>query len=242
MTPKASAAPRRWPPISKNRAENLMIVDLLRNDIARIATTGSVQVPALFEVQRYASVLQMTSTITAQLRDDATLADIFERSTLAAPSPARPSAAPWKSSANWSRTRAASTPAPSAGSIRAATARWGLLHVRSHPHAGVTGAGHRTACATAKWAWARHRVRQRRAEEYAECQLKARFLTGLQSQFEIFETLQANHAGAQHQARHLARLAARRTTSAIHGIRQRRWRPSRRPVPAWPRNRPTACG
>jgi para-aminobenzoate synthetase/4-amino-4-deoxychorismate lyase len=62
----------------KNRAENLMIVDLLRNDIARVATTGSVEVPALFEVHRYASVLQMTSTITAQLRDDATLADIFD--------------------------------------------------------------------------------------------------------------------------------------------------------------------
>ena len=62
----------------KNRAENLMIVDLLRNDIGRIAVTGSVKVPALFEVTRYSSVLQMTSTVQARLRDDASLADIFQ--------------------------------------------------------------------------------------------------------------------------------------------------------------------
>jgi len=49
----------------KNRAENLMIVDLLRNDLGRIASPGSVRVPALFEVQRFGDVLQMTSTIEA---------------------------------------------------------------------------------------------------------------------------------------------------------------------------------
>jgi para-aminobenzoate synthetase/4-amino-4-deoxychorismate lyase len=52
----------------KNRAENLMIVDLLRNDLARVAVTGSVRVPALFETQALETVHQMTSTITAQLR------------------------------------------------------------------------------------------------------------------------------------------------------------------------------
>ena len=61
----------------KNRAENLMIVDLLRNDLGRIAVTGSVQVPALFDVQRYSSVLQMTSTVRAQLRPDATLQEVL---------------------------------------------------------------------------------------------------------------------------------------------------------------------
>src|SRR5690606_3843058 len=53
---------------TKNRAENLMIVDLLRNDLGRIAATGSVEVPALFEVRRYGAVLQMTSTVQARLR------------------------------------------------------------------------------------------------------------------------------------------------------------------------------
>ncbi|MDF3066718.1 MAG: aminobenzoate synthetase [Polyangiaceae bacterium] len=51
----------------KTRAENVMIVDLLRNDIGRLAKPGTVRVPELFAVERFASVLQMTSTITAEV-------------------------------------------------------------------------------------------------------------------------------------------------------------------------------
>lgn len=49
----------------KNRAENVMIVDMLRNDLGRVARLGSVHVPRLFEVTRYPTLHQMTSTITA---------------------------------------------------------------------------------------------------------------------------------------------------------------------------------
>ena len=60
----------------KNRAENLMIVDMIRNDIGRIAHSGSVKVPILFEVEKYPTVWQMTSTVTAEL--DAGLVEIFK--------------------------------------------------------------------------------------------------------------------------------------------------------------------
>ena len=50
----------------KNRAENVMIVDMIRNDFGRIARTGSVHVPELFTIERYPTLLQMTSTVTAE--------------------------------------------------------------------------------------------------------------------------------------------------------------------------------
>ena len=87
--PMKGTAPRgRWPEEDekiraslrgsvKDRAENAMIVDLLRNDIGRVARMGSVRWSDVFEAERFETVWQLTSTVSATLRPDAGLADIF---------------------------------------------------------------------------------------------------------------------------------------------------------------------
>lgn len=88
--PMKGTAPRAETPIEddairdslqlseKNRAENLMIVDLLRNDMSRVSEIGSVTVPELFVVERFATLHQMTSCISSQVRQGTTIQALFE--------------------------------------------------------------------------------------------------------------------------------------------------------------------
>ena len=87
--PMKGTAPRgRWPAEDltraaalsaspKERAENVMIVDLIRNDLGRVALPGTVRVPRMLEVERYPTVFQLTSTVAATLRPGVALTDIF---------------------------------------------------------------------------------------------------------------------------------------------------------------------
>ncbi|MFO7945484.1 MAG: aminodeoxychorismate synthase component I [Armatimonadota bacterium] len=71
------ALAREMTSVPKDRAENLMIVDMVRNDIGRFAEIGSVEVPALFTPEKYRTVWQMTTTVTGRVPEEVELSDIF---------------------------------------------------------------------------------------------------------------------------------------------------------------------
>ena len=204
---------------AKNRAENLMIVDLLRNDLGRVAQTGSVEVPALFEVQRYGAVLQMTSTVQARLRDDVQLDEIFDAlypcgSITGAPKrrameiihelepDARgiyTGAIGWFDPAPPGRGYGDFCLSVPIRTLSLGPAQGGAPHgsVQDGLRTGELGVGAGI-------------VHDSDAQsEFAECLLKARFLTGLHNEFEIFETVRASREhGCRHLEQHLDRLAA----------------------------------
>ncbi|CAB3673607.1 Isochorismate synthase MenF [Paraburkholderia graminis C4D1M] len=201
----------------KNRAENVMIVDLLRNDLSRVAQTGSVNVPALFSVEPYASVWQMTSTVEAALRPGTSFAGILRAlfpcgSITGAPKhrtmqlidelESTPRGL-YTGAIGW-LDAAASEPAGSGGNacgdfcmsvaIRTLTlkpsAQAGSLRGTMGIGAGIV-------------------LDSVAEDEYAECRLKARFLTGAEPGFELFETMLATREdGVRYLPRHLARLSA----------------------------------
>ena len=204
----------------KNRAENVMIVDLLRNDLSRVAQTGSVKVPALFSVEPYASVWQMTSTVEAALRPGTSFAGILRAlfpcgSITGAPKhrtmqlidelESTPRGL-YTGAIGW--LDAAFEPAgagQNAGGDFCLSVAIRTLTLKPSAQAdvlrGTMGVGAGIVLDS---------VAQ---DEHAECRLKARFLTGAEPGFEPFETLYATREeGVRHLPRHLARLSASAAT------------------------------
>ncbi|MDK6079117.1 aminodeoxychorismate synthase component I [Massilia varians] len=197
---------------TKNRAENLMIVDLLRNDLGRVAVTGSVEVPALFEVRRYGGVLQMTSTVQARLREDASLKEVFaalypcgsitgapKRRSMEIIHELEPSARGiYTGAIGW-------FDPPAAGSAKTFGDFCLSVPIRTLALGAPEGGTRKGELGVG----AGIVYDSDAASEYAECQLKARFLTDLPNEFEIFETLRASwDDGCRHVEQHLDRLAA----------------------------------
>ena len=188
----------------KQRAENLMIVDLMRNDIGRIAEIGSVSVTDLFTVETFQTLHQMTSGIRATLKADIGMAELLRGifppgSVIGAPK------------------------------IRAMELIRGLETEPRGVYCGAIGHVRRRAarCSTwrsaqrwcsatppARWGSAPASSGIRKAQGIAECLLKMKFLTDPVKRFDLIETMLLDKPGASSLLeRHMDRCARQRTIS-----------------------------
>lgn len=190
----------------KNRAENVMIVDLLRNDLGKIAQTGKVCVPEPFKVSRFGSVWQMTSTIQAQALPHTSFADILR----AAFPCGSITGAPKKMSMQIIESLEAEPRGLYTGSIgylkpcagglgfegafNVVIRTLSLTPLSDGIYQGVYGVGSGIV------------IDSDPATEYRECGWKARFLNELRPNFGIFETLRAENGRCALLDRHLCRL------------------------------------
>ncbi|MGO4330677.1 chorismate-binding protein [Cupriavidus sp. 2TAF22] len=197
---------------AKNRAENVMIVDLLRNDLGRVAVPGTVAVPERFVVEPFGQVLQMTSTVTATARAGTNVAGLLRAlfpcgSITGAPKRrtmeiiAELESSPrglYTGSIGWIDAPAAPAQAfPGAFALSVAIRTLVL---------GAPGADGLRAGEMGVGGGIVHDSDA--AGEYAECGWKARFLTAHDPGFTLFETMRVEDGACQRLDQHLARLGA----------------------------------
>ncbi|KAI3598827.1 Para-aminobenzoate synthase, aminase component [Cupriavidus necator H850] len=195
---------------AKNRAENVMIVDLLRNDLGRIAQPGSVAVPERFAVQPFGAVLQMTSTVTATARSGtrfgALMAALFPCGSITGAPKRRTmeiiaelEGAPrglYTGAIGWiDAPTDESTAGPFALSVAIRTLVLAPL-ADTGLRAGEMGVGGGIVHDSVA------------AEEFDECGWKARFLTRHDPGLTLFETMRVQDGECLYLARHLARIGA----------------------------------
>jgi para-aminobenzoate synthetase/4-amino-4-deoxychorismate lyase len=181
----------------KSRAENLMIVDLLRNDLSRVCVRGSVEVPRLFTPEVYETVIQLTSTVTGRLAPQTRYADIFRAlfpcgSVTGAPKPmAMQIINQLERTPRGIYTGIIGYIAPDNRAVFSVAIR--TVSIREGRAVMGSGGG-------IVWDSDTH-------AEYRECMLKASFLTGRGSQPDLIETMLWNN-GVTHLDAHLSRMQA----------------------------------
>lgn len=196
---------------AKNRAENLMIVDLLRNDLGRVARIGSVTVPALFDIESHRTVFQMTSTVEAELKPETTLPDLLRAVFPCGSITGAPKHHTMDLIAGLEGTpRGLYTGAVGWVDAPRDGAACGDFCLSVAIRTLTLGAERDDGLRPGRLGIGAGIVLDSQAEdEYRECRLKARFLTGLDPGFALFETMHATREhGVRHRARHLARLQA----------------------------------
>jgi para-aminobenzoate synthetase/4-amino-4-deoxychorismate lyase len=187
----------------KDRAENAMIVDLLRNDLGRVAQPGSVRWSDVFDLERYETVWQLTSTVAASPRPDATLPDVFG------------ALFPCGSVTGAPKIRTMQIIAALEDSPRGVYC--GAVGYLSPPGSGAPAARFnvpiRTVVLDSETATAEYGVGggitwdSRAAGEYDEVIAKARVLTSRRPRFDLYETMRHEPGeGLIHLGRHMARL------------------------------------
>ncbi len=190
----------------KQRAENLMIVDLMRNDLARVAETGSVEVPELFAVESFPTLHQMVSRITARLREGLDAIDVLKTifpcgSVTGAPKIAaiealrrlEPEArGAYTGSMGWIDPPTARRPGDAAFNVLIRTIEWrhGQRRARLGLGSGLV-------------------VDSKPSDEWGECLLKGAFVTRERQNFDLIETMRFDpQDGISELERHLDRLDA----------------------------------
>ena len=175
---------------AKNRAENVMIVDLLRNDLGRLAQIGSVKVAQLFEIEPYSTLFQMTSTVQARLRPEVGFAEVLRAAFPCGSITGAPKhhtmeliselestsrglycgAIGWMDAPQCVQQVGDFCLSVAIRTLTLEPDERGLRPARLGIGAGIV-------------------ADSRADEEFEECHLKARFLTGLDPGFELFETM-----------------------------------------------------
>lgn len=180
----------------KNRAEHVMIVDLLRNDLGKVCQLGSVHVDRLMQVERYRTLHQLTSTISGDLDPTRTPSDVFRALFPSGSITGAPKRRTMEIIRELERgprgvyTGAIGWFGPSGGSCLSVAIRT-LLAKNQRFSLGVGGG---------------ITVYSDPAEEYRECQLKASFLDNLGREFQLIETMRCKGGNVSMLDAHLKRL------------------------------------